>query len=66
MRCCDHVHIICTISDRQGDLIRELIADHLYDISLLLRRHSAGKDDVDFDPYVKKLIFKCIIRKDYT
>ena len=66
MRCCDHVHIISTISDRKGDLIRELIADHLNDISLLFRRYSAGKDDVDFDPNVKKLIFKCIVRKDYT
>ena len=66
MCCCDHIHIISTISDRKGDLIRELIADHLHDISLLLRRHSAGKDDVDFDPNVKKLIFKCIVRKDYT
>lgn len=43
----NHIDIIGAITDGQGDLLGEASLNHVDNISLLLRRNSAGKHNVD-------------------
>lgn len=65
MCCSDHIDIIGTITNWEGDLVRETLSNDMHDISLLLWWDSACQNHLDHHCDIEETLFELMVGKNW-